>query len=86
MRITVRLDPDLLREVKLAAAEDRTTVSALLEQPLREMLALRRQSTPRLRTPLPTFTGWGLQPGVDLDNDAALRDLLDQEEAPFPQA
>jgi hypothetical protein len=82
MRTTVRLDPDLLHEAKIVAAEDRTTMTALMEQALRELLARRRQSRPRTRVPLPSFRGRGLQPGVDLSNTAALLDLLDRPDAP----
>jgi hypothetical protein len=82
MRTTVRLDPDLLHEAKLLAAADRTTLTALLEQALRELLARRRQRSPRPRIELPTYTGCGLQPGVDLDNSAALLDLMDRGDAP----
>jgi hypothetical protein len=82
MRTTVRLDPDLLHDAKLAAAEDRTTLTALLERALRELLVRRRQPSSVPRVPLPTFTGDGLQPGVDLDNNAALLDLMDQDDAP----
>jgi hypothetical protein len=82
MRTTVRLDPELLHEVKLLAAEDRTTLTAVLEQALREMLVRRRQVHQRSRVRLPTYPGWGLQPGVDLDNNAALFDLMDQHDDP----
>jgi hypothetical protein len=34
------------------------------------------------RVPLPTFAGQGLQPGVSLDDSAALRDLMDREDSP----
>ncbi len=82
MRTTVRLDSELLHEAKLAAAEDRTTLTALLEQALRELLARRRLPRARPRVPLPTYAGRGLQPGVDLDDTAALLDLLDRGDAP----
>ncbi|HLH25801.1 MAG TPA: ribbon-helix-helix protein, CopG family [Chloroflexota bacterium] len=82
MRTTVRLDPDLLHEIKRAAAEDHTTLTALLEQAVRELLARRRQAHPRPRLPLPTYAGRGLQPGVDLDDTAALLDLMDRRDAP----
>ncbi len=82
MRTTVRLDPELLHEIKLAAAEDRTTLTALLEQAVRELLARRRQGHPRPRVLLPTYPGYGLQPGVDLDDTAALLDLMDRRDAP----
>jgi predicted transcriptional regulator len=46
MRTTVRLDEDLLSEVKRLAAEERTTLTAMLEKALREMLARRKQQPP----------------------------------------
>jgi hypothetical protein len=82
MRTTVRLDEDLLREVKRLAAEERMTLTAVLEQALREMLARRRQRRDRPRVPLPTFRGRGLQPGVDLDGSSALLDLMDGRDGP----
>jgi hypothetical protein len=82
MRTTVRLDEDLLREVRRLAAEERMTLTAVLEQALREMLARRRQPRDRPRVPLPTFGGRGLQPGVDLDDSAALLDLMDDRDGP----
>jgi putative antitoxin of VapBC-like toxin-antitoxin system len=79
MRTTVRLDEELLRDAKRLAAEERTTLTAVLEQALRELLMRRRQPRQRARAPLPTFRGRGLQPGVDLDDSAALLDLMDRE-------
>jgi Bacterial antitoxin of type II TA system, VapB len=77
MRTTVRLDEDLLSEVKRLAVEERTTLTAVLEQALREMLARRKQRRDRARVSLPTFKGEGLQPGVDLDDTSALLDLME---------
>jgi hypothetical protein len=76
------LDEDLLHEVKRVAAEERTTLTALLEEALRELLARRRQGSPRGGVPLPSYEGRGLQPGVDLDDTAALLDLMDRRDAP----
>jgi len=76
-RATVRPGEDLLSEVKRLAAEERTALTALIEQALREMLARRREPLSRPRASLPSFIGRGLQPGVDLDNSAALRDSMD---------
>jgi hypothetical protein len=81
MRTTVRLDAELLQEVKRVAAEERTTLTALLEQALRELLARRKQVQDEPRRPLPSFTGQGLQPGVDLDSSAALLDLMQHRDA-----
>lgn len=77
MRTTVRLDPHLLAEAKKRAAASDTTLTALLEQALRELLA-RRELAPKVRPlRLKTFKGNGLREGVDLDDSAALLDLMD---------
>jgi hypothetical protein len=80
MRTTVRLDDALLQEVKRFAAEEQKTITAVLEQALREMLARRQQLRHRPRVHLPTFKGGVLQPGVDLDDNAALIDLMDRSD------
>jgi len=72
----VRLDDDLLREAKRYAAERGTTLTAILDQALREILARRERLPQQERTPLPTFKGRGLQPGIDLDDMASLVDLM----------
>jgi hypothetical protein len=82
MRTTVCLDDTLLHEVWCLAAEERKTLTAVIEEALREMLARRKQQRDRPRTPLPTYPGWGLRPGIDLDNTAAVLDWLDEVDAP----
>ncbi len=77
MRTTVRLDDSLSRQIKRLAAEEQTTFTALLEQALREMLQARKGRGDGKRVPLPTFKGQGLQPGVDLDDSAALLELME---------
>lgn len=77
MRTTVRLDPQLLNAAKQHALETGSTLTALLEQALRETLA-RRAAPPRLRRPrLKTFDGGGLLPGISLDHSADLRDRME---------
>ena len=75
MRTTVTIDDQLLVEVKTVAAQSGRTLSAVIEDALRAALARRseRGSIP----PLPTISGGGLQPGVDLDDSAALLDLME---------
>ena len=80
MRTTVRLDDELLREAKRYAAEQETTLTAVLDQALREVLARRQQEPIQERRPLPRFNGEGLQPGVDLDDTAALVDLMSRND------
>jgi hypothetical protein len=80
MRTTVRIDDQLLREAKQLAARTGRTLTAVVEDALRE--TLNRQRRPGRRdVELPTFRGDGLRPGVDLDDSAALIELMDQEDA-----
>lgn len=80
MRTTVRLDERLLREAKAVAAQERRTLTAVIDDALRQFLA--RRSAPRGKRPpvkLITFRGDGLQPGVDIDDTAALIDLMEAD-------
>ena len=77
MRTTVRLDDHLLAQAKQYAAASGKTLTAVLEDALRESLARRARPARRRRVRLRTFNGGGLCPGVDLDDSAALLDLLD---------
>lgn len=80
MRTTIRLDDDLLTRAKRAALERGTTLTALIEDALRRALAP-ADSTRREPFRMLTFHGDGLRPGVDLDDTAALLDLLDERDA-----
>jgi hypothetical protein len=75
MRTTINLPDDLLARVKKLAATSGTTVTALIADALRESLARRRSPRRSRGVDLPTFGTGGLQPGVDLDDSAALLDL-----------
>jgi predicted transcriptional regulator len=76
MRTTVRLDDDLLAAAKQRAAADHTTLTALIEDSLRRTLAC-RPATGSGRLEIRRAGDAQLQPGVDLDDSAALRDLMD---------
>lgn len=78
MRTTIRLDERLLSEAKLQAARRGTTLTALIEDALRESLARQRDVRQREPVRLVTFGGKGLHPGVDLDDSAALLDLMEE--------
>ena len=84
MRTTIRMDDRLFGEIKHLAAETRRTLTAVIEDALREVLARRRQSRGTSSRPirLPVVKGGSLQPGVDLDCNAALLDLLEGTDAP----
>lgn len=78
MRTTITIDEHLLAEAKLVAARTRRTLTAVIEDALRESLARRREGADRPSVQLPSFGGHGLQPGVDLDDSAALLDVLER--------
>ena len=80
MRTTIRLDDDLLAEAKELAARTRRSLNSVIEDALRESLARRRGQAGRKPVTLTTFRGRGLRPGVDLDDTAALYDLMDADE------
>lgn len=77
MRTTVRLNERLLAEAKKRAAETGRTLTAVLEDALRASLA-RRNGKPQAKpVRLKTFKGSGTRAGVDLDDSAALLDLME---------
>jgi hypothetical protein len=77
MRTTIRIDDQLLREAKQVAARSGKSLTAVIEDALRESFAKRQKLGNRKPVRLTTFTGDGLQPGVDLDDSAALLDLME---------
>jgi hypothetical protein len=77
MRTTIDLPDPLLSQARRLAAETGRTLTAVIEDAVRESLAHRRQTRDRAPVRLTTFRGSGLQPGVDLDDGAALLDLMD---------
>ncbi len=81
MRTTVRLNDQLLRDAKKAAAESGRTLTALIEDALREKLSQRAQTAERKRVRLLTVPG-GPLPEVDIDNSAALLDLMEAPDDP----
>jgi hypothetical protein len=82
MRTTIRIDDELLREAKAAAAATNRTLTAVVQDALREALSRRRTGIVRERVTLPTVGGGGLMPGVDLDDSASLLDLMEGTDAP----
>lgn len=82
MRTTLRLPDDLLKEAKKRAAERGTSLTRLVEEALREALSRESggEAAPR-PVSLTTVGGSGVQPGVDLDDSAALLDLMESGDA-----
>jgi hypothetical protein len=76
VRTTVRLNDDLLAAAKQRAAAQHTTLTALIEDSLKRTLAV-RPATGAKRFTIRRAGDAELQPGVDLNDSAALRDLMD---------
>lgn len=76
MRTTVRLPDQLLAEAKQFAAASGQSLTAVIESAL--LTLLNRRSTPEAAAPvaLETYGRGGVLPGVDLDDSAALLDLM----------
>jgi hypothetical protein len=79
MRTTVDLPPDLLAAAKERAAREGRSLSDVVGDAVRSSFA-RAAVAEREPVDLPTFDGDGLQPGVDLDDGAALLDLMEQSD------
>lgn len=79
MRTTVRLDGRLLADAKRYAAQSGRTLTSLIDEGLREVLARRTAPSQAEAVELPTGGSGGLQLGVTLDSNAALLEVMDQE-------
>ncbi len=79
-RTTVRLPDDLVRRAKRKAAAEGRSLTSLIEEGLRRVLNGRKSAngSERILPPVAKETG-GLQPGLHLDDTAALQELDDLE-------
>jgi hypothetical protein len=82
MRTTVRIDDELLRAAKKAAVESGRTLTAVIEDALRQTLTNGNRPPKRTRFKLPSLDLGDTMPGVDLDNSAALLDLMEGDHGP----
>ena len=76
MRTTVDLPDDLLIEAKERAAREGRSLSDVVSDAVRGSFA-GGSGPDRKPVKLPTFGRGGLQPGADLDDSAALLDVMD---------
>jgi len=81
MRTTLNLDDHLLREAKRLAAARGSTLTAVMEDALRVVVRNSEEAHERTPVELPSFgePGAGFMPGVDLDDSAALLELMDED-------
>lgn len=72
----------MLRETKTLAARSGRTLTRVIEDALRETLARGYVLPTDEGEPVsyPTFRGDGLMPGVDLDDSAAILDLMEDDD------
>ena len=77
MRTTISIDDDVIRRAKLRATEEGKTLGQLVTEALRERIGRRPRSRRERYEPV-TFGEGGALPGVDLTNNAAVRDLMDE--------
>ena len=79
-RTTVRLPADLLKRAKRKAAAEGRTLTSLIEDGLRLVVAEKKKTaqTPRLPPPVSTATG-GPMPGIDISDLSALQEIEDLE-------
>ena len=75
MKTTIDISDGLLIEAKQVAAADQTTIKALVEAGLRQVLAKRRSEAAPFRLRPASFRGKGLRPGLQDAGWDRLREL-----------
>jgi len=80
MKIRITLPDDLIERAKKSALEAKTTFSEFMENAVRESLARREKERPKREFKLITYGYGGVMRGVNLDDSAALQDLMDPPE------
>lgn len=80
MRMTIRLDDKLLAAAKVHAARTGKTLTAVIEDALRETLARHQEWEEQEPVKLTTVPGKGVQPAVNLDDSAALLIFMEESD------
>jgi Arc/MetJ family transcription regulator len=76
MRTTIKIDDLLLADAKAQAVKSGRTLNQVVEDALRESLGRLGRSIREQQVELPTFSS-DPAPGVDLDDNSALLDLME---------
>ena len=82
MRTTVSIRDDLYLEARKLAVARGCTVGSVIEDAITLLLVRQREAldaTAASLPELPTFSGGGVRPGVDLDSNASLSEVLDED-------
>lgn len=78
MRTTIRLSDDLLQRAKKKAAEQGRTLTSLVEEGLKTVLAESKAARrTRVQLPISKRSG-GTLPGVDLNRSSDLQDRMEE--------
>lgn len=86
MRTTVNLDPSLLHDAKRLAAQRRCSLGRVIDDALRACLAAESDRAATAPVEIRTFVGQlGLRPGVDLEDRAAMAQVLGDDAFPRPR-
>ena len=78
MRTTINIDEHLLHEAKEVALRTNRSLSEIIEEGMRLFLRGRNPPKATKKVNLITFSGGGLQPGIDLDDSAALLGIMER--------
>jgi hypothetical protein len=76
MRTTISIDDQVFRDAKRQAAEEGRTLGDLVTEALRARLSLRQPKEEKPWEPV-TYGKGGTLPGIDITNNAAVRDVMD---------
>jgi hypothetical protein len=82
MRTTIDLPDELLRQARTRAAEEGTTLTALITEGLRLRLGETATGRRRRRKLPVSNVGGGLQPWIDPSSNASILDAADDRAAP----
>lgn len=82
MRTTIRLDDDLLARAKALAGRTGRSLTRLIEDAVRQVVERGDAPAREHRFEMVTQGGSGVRPSVDLDDSAALLDILEDRAAP----
>jgi hypothetical protein len=80
MRTTINLDDEVFRAYKQRAAQRGTTFAQEVEEALRADLHTRADSATQERFEMPVFYGDGSPALVDINDNKALQELMDEED------
>lgn len=76
MKTTLEISDALLRDARKIAARESTTLRALVEQGLRQIVTAKKQRRPAFRLRQVTFRGNGLRPELQEAGWERIRDLI----------